>query len=342
MVNKTVHAVYAETYDLNTAVGELSILGIHTPQSRNLKKIFHGFFEQYKKFRILGCNIKMVCASQQSLDPSQMGLQAGQVDPRDVLNPILFKACTGEGMNTILDMAYGMGDVIQAGASISQSITSVQDVLNAYYGFLADESFRKSHPQSGLEVMHLVPMVHRVVTTQPLKWNEAKLYSDGDTQNLGDNWQSPGVDTHPTMSVPVSSNNPVHFVSNGLTEMPWLDTAVPFDTGDTADVNGAAYAMVADVPRVYMGCIILPPAILQRLFFRLTVVWHVEFRDFRHATELGYPGTPITDAFGGFGDAGYYNMYHNAIPDSKGMSNEKSSFTTSDKVEVSEVMSKGL
>lgn len=69
MTSNTIHATYTETYDLNTINGELSLLGIHTPQSKSLKRMFHGFFEQYRKVKILGCNLKMVCASTQRLTP---------------------------------------------------------------------------------------------------------------------------------------------------------------------------------------------------------------------------------------------------------------------------------
>lgn len=342
MVNNTVHAMYAETYDLNTAVGELSVLGIHTPQSDNLKKIFHGFFENYRKFRILGCNLKMVCASQQSLDPSQMGLEAGQVDPRDILNPILFKAVTGEGMNTILDLAYNPNTQV-SGSSLSQTITKNSDALNAYYGFLADESFRKSHPQRGLEVSHLVPMVHKVVTTQPFKYTGTitePLIAPSSLNDVVANFGSAGnaVNTASPQQPIQDGQNVSVFVSNGVTPMPWLDTAVPSD--NTGSIDPATYELITKVPRVFMGAIILPPAILQRLFFRMTIVWHIEFRDFRHATDLGYPGAPNSESVGGFGAIGYYNIYHNATPTK--IPNEVSSFSTTDNVEISEVMTKGI
>lgn len=345
MVNKTVHAVYAETYDLNTAVGELSILGIHTPQSNNLKKIFHGFFEQYRKYRILGCNIKMVCASSQALDPSQMGLEAGQVDPRDVLNPILFKAVTGEGMNTILDLAYSNSTI--SGSSLNQIIADQQTSLDAYYGFLADDTFRKFHPQHGLEVNHLVPMVHKVATTQPFKYTGYSPLVDDipNIDNGGQNSGHPsgfgspgnGINAASPQKPILSVQNPSVFVSNGVAAMPWLDTAVP---ESVTAANGSHYQLITRVPRVFMGAIILPPAILQRLFFRMTIVWHLEFRDFRHATELGYPGEALSENVGGFGNTAYYNIYHSATPSK--ISNEASSFSTTDKVEVSEVMTKGL
>ena len=114
----TVNATYIETYDLNTAIGEMSMLGIHTPQAKALKNMYKGLFENYKKFRVISCDIAMVCASTQNLTPDLVGMEAGSVDPRDVLNPILFRACTGDTINALVDQIYDTYSADDAKGSI--------------------------------------------------------------------------------------------------------------------------------------------------------------------------------------------------------------------------------
>lgn len=336
MVHNTIHATYTETYDLNTVHEELSLLAIHTPQANTMKRMFHGLFEQYKKFKILGCNFRMVCASQQALDPTLVGFENGQMDPRDVLNPILFKACTGESMNALLDQIYNRSeDAVVSGSnlghSVDQHLDSQSVSRNAYYSLLADDSFRREHPQKGITVMGLKPMVHKVVTTQPFKWNVAgasatqsdrpvitsgaSLTASGSVYGFGSQSGSSNFATDPV--------NSTVFVSNGLTEMPWLDTSFTkvhiFNSDSGATVGQAkATSLVANVPRVYLGVLVLPPSMALNLYFRLQIVWHIAFRDFRPAQDLLpvlAPGPIDTDTDSLDGTDlnamnGYFNMYH--------------------------------
>lgn len=360
MVNNMVHGTYTETYDLNTAIGELSMLAIHTPQAPAVKKMFKGFFQNYTKYKILGCNFRMVCASQQALDPSQIGLESGQVDPRDVLNPILFKACTGESINTLIDCIYNRTMDVDTSTendrSVGQIVTNNQNAKDAYYQLLADDSWRKSHPQAGLTVMGLKPMVHKIVSTQPFKWTgydsgtgEHGLPSIGPA-SLTSNVPG-GTESNSGFGGPVSKDyanaslvgNQQVFISNGLTEMPWLETTVDrsknYFNGSAATQKNGKWE-INNIPRVYLGALVLPPALLQRLFFRLQITWHIMFKDFRPAYEVG----PLKDATSPYGfidtETGivsnattYFNMYHNATP-SKVVVNEHSSFTTTEETEV--------
>lgn len=371
MVMNTVNASYTETYDLNTAIGELSMLAVHTPQAPSLKRMFHGFFENYKKYRINSCSIRMVCASQQALTPDLVGLEAGQVDPRDVLNPILFKACTGESINLLLDQIYNANDtelVSPDNGSIGHHATTRASATTMYYQMLSDDTWRKEHPQRGLVVTGLKPMVHRVVTTQPFKWTGrasniagtswpaiqgASVSSDGSSSS-GAAW---GFGA-PSGSFVSDVTNQTVFVSNGLADMPWLETAVVRDVSVTGDEPGdepisvKAKLMINDVPRVYCGAIVLPPAILQRLFFRLQISWSVSFRDWRPAFEYGPLDSSSANfdpvaPFPGFQSDGttntYFNLYHNPTAKSVDGSfgKELSSFTTTEKTEVETVMEQG-
>lgn len=329
MVSNTIHATYTETYDLNTILNELNILGIHTPQAPALKFMFKGFFEQYKKYKILGCNFRMVCASQQSLDPTLIGTGDGQIAARDVLNPILFKACTGEHLNSLLDQIYNQSEEQSMGtygASVSQHLDSGSRALNAYYAMLADDTFRREHPQKGITVMGLKPMVHKVVTTQPFKFTGSTTPAQTDRPAIttsGSAVDFGGISGSNTYtSDPV---NPSVFVSNGMTDMPWLDTAyshVATFTNSSGSTSESAKAMnlVNSVPRVYMGVLVLPPSEQMQLFFRLQIVWHVAFKDFRPCMDLlpvAAPDAINTDDSGalGLGDGvgrTYFNLYHTA------------------------------
>lgn len=359
MVNNVVNATYTETYDLNTALGELSLLGVHTPQSVALKKMFKGFFENYKKFKIISCDIAMVCATQQSLTPDQVGIEesAGLVDPRDILNPILFKACTGESLNVLLNQIYNRSEEVNTGdeldsSSIAQHVDTRDEALGSYYTLLSDDSFRKEHPQRGLVVTGLRPMVHRVVTTQPFKWNgtSSTIVPEG-VPAIGGYGTGAGPDDIGAppcgFGAPSGTNNPVNgfdpqnpnvFVSNGLTDMPWLDTT--FDATEPGIESATPYtATINNVPRVYVGCIVLPPALLQRLFFRMRIRWHIAFRDFRPAYEVGrfmgnsqYLGNGTVGMPSTIGS--YFNIYHSPITLNQSMS----SFDANGVSEVTDVM----
>lgn len=364
MVNNQIHATYMETYDINTIQNELSILAIHTPQSDTLKRFFHGLYEQYSKMKVLGCNFSIQCASKQELDPTLIGNGQGQIDPRDVLNPILFKACTGEGINALLDQIYNASEEVAPsgsllGSSIAQHIDANR-ALDAYYSLLADGSFRQAHPQRGMVVQGLKPMVHKVVTTQPFKWSVASGSSGNSnpriagastptatsTPPLGFGGQS---GSHEGTSDPV---NPSVFISNGVTEMPWLDTAYSRihtfadSTGETAG-TAKAYSLQANIPRVYMGALVLPPSAgtYTNLYFRITVVWHILFKDFRFSQDLLPVAAPSgidtnTDSIEGHGLAdmnGYFNMYHTATK----LQKDVGSFDTQGVESIECIMEKG-
>lgn len=304
MVNNVIHATYTEMYDLNTINGELSMLAIHTPQSGSLKRMFRGFYEQYKKMKVLGCNFKLQCPTKQELTPLDVGVAtAGKIDPRAIMDPILFKACTGEGMNTLLDQIYNAGETLGNYGSVDQHRTTDSYQIAAYRSLLADGSFRQAHPQVGMTVMGLKPMVHKVVTTQPFKWSSALRPSGIENPHITGVTTPGGADGHVygfggqsgSKTDTTDPVNPTVFVSNGLTDMPWLDTAFSKvhdysnDGGTTTVGTAKAYTLQTSIPRVYMGCIVLPPSPPDsgvNLYYRLTMVWHILFKDFRPAQDL--------------------------------------------------------
>lgn len=326
MVRNIITGTYTETYDLRTTVGSMAILGFHTPTAISLKRMFKGFFEQYKKFKINGCDIVGVCASNQALTPAEVGLTSGLTDPRDVLNPILFKACTGDQLNLMLDKIYGSSGVSDYG-SIARKNETASAELDAYYTLLADDSFRKFHPQGGVKIGGLRPFVHKVATTQPFKWN----VTAGTVTSVNPIDDRPivrggGVDdlTNPVgFGGPngTAGANPSVFVTNGIEPMPWLETTYETNIGADAEGSTSQYATVlaSNVPKVFQGVLVLPPAILQPLYFRFQVRWSVSFKDFRPAYEIGaVENTQVSsntdpDDVVGYGmQSGnlYYNLYN--------------------------------
>lgn len=321
MVNNVVNATYVETYDMRTTVGKMAILGIHTPTAIALKKMYKGFFEQYRKVKINGCDIVGVCASSQSLTPAEVGIEAGLTDPRDVLNPILFKACTGENLDLLLDRIYSTPTGTEDVGSIHREDTNVADELGMYYQYLADDSFRKFHPQGGIRVSSLKPFVHKVATTQPFKWTVGSPSFASDVPEIGSaNNPSNNTVSAETRAFGFGGSNGSNgastsvFISNGLEPMPWIETT--YEALQTP-VEGSAVVstvLASSIPRIYCGVVILPPAVLQPLYFRFSVRWHVSFKDFRPAYEIGPISSDVfEDQIGSYGGSTgplYYNLYN--------------------------------
>lgn len=95
-----VNASISEMYDLSTTVNQGTVLKIHTPIGNNVKRHLLGFFLQYKKFRYIGAKVTLVPASTLPADPLQLSYEAGEptIDPRDMVNPILWRHYHGEAM----------------------------------------------------------------------------------------------------------------------------------------------------------------------------------------------------------------------------------------------------
>ena len=101
MATQKVYCKYQDIIDLNTVGGTVSVIGIHTPTGDTPRKMFPGFFKQYKKWKYLGCSVVGANAAQLPVDPLGVSYEAGEgndtvADPKDILNPILFHGCHGK------------------------------------------------------------------------------------------------------------------------------------------------------------------------------------------------------------------------------------------------------
>lgn len=181
MTTQYASASYQEVIDLHTESDKVSVVGIHTPNSDTPYNMLRGFWTQFKKFKYNGCSISLVPAAQLPADPLQISYEAGEptIDPRDMLNPILFHGCHGDDMGAILnnlytsDNANSFIDMIQSDSAdlniFPQSVisglgkTEVYEAL--YYKAMTDKTWLKAHPQRGFRKSGLHPMVYSLAST---------------------------------------------------------------------------------------------------------------------------------------------------------------------------------
>ena len=315
----------SETYDLSTKVGKLGIVGIHTPTGSLIDKMWPGLVLQYKKMRFAKCDVAMACASMLPADPLQIGVEAGSIAPQDMFNPILYKAVSNDSMSNIL--AYLMGaaaepaldfpnvdkgsivDINESDFSDSGTNPTVHyDQFKMYYGLLADaDNWRKAMPQSGLTMSNLYPLVYQVI--HPYGMNNRG------TSPLENDWQG-GV------------GKPSQFIEGSRVAVPTehkdVDSYAPYSS-DTWNLRGPAMRMPAfdtkyfshtvtknivpsgnganvssgtgAIPPAYVGLIVLPPAKLNQLYYRLKVTWSIEFTGLHSMADIGAWDT--VEAIGG-------------------------------------------
>ncbi len=177
-----VKASVMEIYDLQTSVGKGTVLKVHTPTGNNIKRHLFGHFLQYKRYKYLGAKVSLVPASTLPADPLQLSYEAGEanIDPRDMVNPILWKHYHGETMTTDvlhvqdqLDYSQdGMVDPYVAGYSVGEANyaqfgTSGVAIDKVYPRALMDTSFRKAGVQTGFST-YVKPFVYNVTSNLQL------------------------------------------------------------------------------------------------------------------------------------------------------------------------------
>ncbi|QXG20261.1 capsid protein [Smacoviridae sp.] len=301
----------SETYDLSTKVGKMGFVGIHTPTGALIDKLWSGLVLQYKKFRFVKCDVAMACASMLPADPLQIGVEAGEIAPQDMFNPILYRAVSNDTMNTFLSFiqncattsgvlaSVNKGSVIDVNDADFKSATNTSlDQFQMYYGLLSSEGWRKAMPQSGLVMNGLYPLVYQTLSQYGIN-----QFSEG-VQITGQLNQVPvsSVDS----GVPSSlDGGTVQAIKSAMlrgpsVRMPSINTMY-FDEGGMPDVvpNSRAYvhSNTGEVPPAYVGLIVLPPAKLSQLYYRLKVTWTIEFTGLRPLTDIGSWGS--TYAIGG-------------------------------------------
>ncbi len=206
-----VKASVMEIYDLQTSVGKGTVLKVHTPTGNNIKRHLLGHFLQYKKFKYLGAKVTLVPASTLPADPLQLSYDAGEanIDPRDMVNPILWKHYHGETMLTDVLPHDEMKDYDQL-TNLDTSGTNGSALEQALYGYrsassaldsvyprtLMDTSFRKAGIQTGFTTF-CKPFVYNVVSNVQLLPRSGLNNSAIPQKFMNSNVQSNPEDAYP-------------------------------------------------------------------------------------------------------------------------------------------------
>lgn len=283
-----------ETYDLSTAPGRLGLIGIHTPGSAIIRKLYPGLWLNYNKVKVNTCNVALACASLLPADPLQIGVETGDIAPQDLFNPILYRACSTDSFNTILNRMYGTDSLfkLQDGSIAFDAngpgdpFPSISNTLSedVYYGLLSESGWKKAMPQSGLQMRNLVPLVYNVISNYG---NGAVMSTPGVS----------GADADKFVSVPnadgaTSSNVKLASLFRGHSfPMPALPTARGMVAGQASYVDTTSVQSGIDnswyfpyfpptlIPKTYVGCVIIPPSKLHKLYFRMSITWSISFFD---------------------------------------------------------------
>ena len=307
----------SETYDLSTVVDHMGFVGVHTPQGSLIAKMWPGLIQNYKYMNFKSCDIEIACASMLPADPLQVGVAAGSIAPQDMFNPILYKAVSNDSMSTLVSQIY-MAGASGAGLSfadsensgfIGTSATDSFDQFKIYYSQLASDGWRKAMPQQGLSMKGLVPIVHTVVSNYGVP--PTMGYQDNvNVSNL------PGVETPFTIASNIEGKYSAMapgFMRGPAQRMPRFPTTVfggstgnanQPDVSNFSD-NVAVTAAYPAIPKTFVAAIVMPPAKLNVLYYRMRVTWHIEFYEPRPATDIYNWGT--LNHIGG--DLAYFSDY---------------------------------
>lgn len=278
----------SETYDLSSKVDKMGIVGIHTPNNDLITRQWKGLFMNYGKFRLASCDVTMACASILPADPLQVGVEAGSIAPQDMFNPILYKAVSNDSMNTFLQFLYGQelspngnitalnqGSVIDIHDTNFKSTNANVDQFKMYYGILSNsDGFKKAMPQAGLQMKGLYPLVFE------------RLSNVGYTGfAIGDSGYAPALDDR---DKPALQTTYARSIRGNAKRMPAVPTTYFVGDYTQANIDGqVSHTMDPDkLPPCYVGLIIIPPAKLNQLYYRLKVTWTVEFTDVRALSDV--------------------------------------------------------
>lgn len=304
MVNKYINATYQEIYDLATSPDKVTVLGIRTPSGSVPQKMLAGLWKQFKSVKYNGCDFVMRATARQPLDPLQVGTTAGsQMDMRDVQNPILFRGCHGESLGSILNDLMGAASHTFSGDSLDIDEKNLSDLENFYYQCLTDMSWQKSMPENGFARNGLHPLVYGMAANFQLNDTNQGLIAVGqqgvvqnpgqptDVANAQGNALVPALNDGWQLSADGTgfANFGRRVFTNDLQPLGWLDTENRVG-GTSSDPFPNA-----NIPRCYMGILMLPPAYTDgvRQFFRIVITHYFTFKDFRSISlDSEYRDTP--------------------------------------------------
>lgn len=190
MTTQYATASYQEIIDLHTETDKVSVIGIHTPVTETPYDMLQPFFDAFQKYHYNGCNLVMVPAARLPADPSQVSYEGGEqvIDPRDLLNPILWHGCHGESLGSVLNQFYAgtsqTTDVLRrffdSGEFNEKNTAQLGDsgvFESLYYRALVDKTWLKAHPQRGFRKSGLRPLVYELSTDRQFVPNSQGVLS---------------------------------------------------------------------------------------------------------------------------------------------------------------------
>lgn len=270
-----------ETYDMKTTVGKLGVVGIHTPKWGQMMRLYPGLMMQYKFARFKKCDIVGACASVLPADPLQVGVSSGKVAPEDMFNPILMKAVTNEGFDTIVNMIYNASQVQTLG-SVNEVETDGTDItsdnaMDIYYALLEqNKKWKKAMPQNGFMMRGLVPIAHTLLSTY------------GTTYKPTNEVVEAGKAQAPNISIVNASNQDA--VAGGTSKaITFRGRPVRMPKFPLQVFQHDGTGQVTNYPdlETFVACLVLPPAKLHEFYYRMRVSWTVEFTNLISTTDYG-------------------------------------------------------
>ena len=327
-----VNACVSEVYDLSTQTNIGTVLKVHTPAGQNIKRHLVGFFMQYKRYRYVGAKVTLVPASTLPADPLQVSMSGGEptIDPRDMVNPILYKNYHGESMLTDqlaqTDLVPSdAGNAGHWGSSIYQNeYDNSGSGVALYNQTLMDDSFRKASVQRGFSIF-VKPYVYNVASNYQISANAVHGHPMNTPRSQMYGVVEEGVRenafiTHTNMYGPAQYSdardvwsNPGSLFTNKLTRLGWMDTTQNGIVYDNEVVDGTPAPIApsmagapfvnALLPAVPMLYVLLPPAYKTEFYFRMVIKHYFQFGGFRSCfsvqswggyTQEGPTVTPVT------------------------------------------------
>lgn len=355
------YRTYTETFDMNTEQDCPTLIGVHTPIGTTPYRFLAPAFRMYKKFKYVGCDVTIVNAARLPVDPEQVGKIAGTnyIDPRDVLNPLLFKGCHGESMASILDSMYNGLLTNNGFHSASLDKEEFKNTLqNFYYTALGDDTWRKSPIQKTLSIRGLHPLVYQlavphqilptnglefqnyktnnptIATNHTLEGNAAGAENGQDSltnpgQAWATHWEGPTKVYKPDVDADAYLTGINPMFTNKMSRLGWMDTLQYIGQNVNPDIPGTfTREMIAELPKLFMGIVLLPPANLCRQYLRVIIKHKFKFAQYRTITTGGadeQDWNVNTETFG------YANLYTgNVDPGTKYEDPEKEAVESDD------------
>lgn len=286
----------SETYDLHTEVDKMTVIGIHTPTKELIQKTYPGLCMNSKYFRIDHVDFMLSTAQTLPLGVDQIGLDQNKIHPQDMMNPILYKAVSNDSWSTLEARLMGM-DVQRVGFNLKgsmalvndESVTGLADEHGVYYSLLANrDGFKTAHPQQGLTMKGLVPLVFDA-------WYSHGENVDHDTNSamgiIEDNQGNllPG-------SIPARSfrGRPHPMPKMNTTYLTDLMNSTPGASGGKLD-NGMgdgtplnSQIRMPNIDPIMLGCVVLPPvsATTGIIYYRMVCRAFIEFSEVRPIQEI--------------------------------------------------------